>query len=92
MREGDHAKYTVGDQQWYKFLKFHQKNAPKSMKNVRFESGFLHVIRKLIPQQDPNVPITLKPFVSEIHKSASSYRHGVQATNIESHASNAKIL
>ena len=26
--------------------------------------GFLHVIRKLIPQQDPNVPITLNPFVN----------------------------
>ena len=55
------------------------------MKNVRFGSGFLHVSRKLIPQQDPDVSIALKPFVSEIYKSASSYRHGVQATNIESH-------
>ena len=35
------------------FVKFHQKNAPKSMKNVRLGSGFLHVILKLIPQQDP---------------------------------------
>ena len=48
-----------------KCLKFHQKNAPKSMKNVRFGSGFLHVIRKMIPQQFPNVSITLKPSVSE---------------------------
>ena len=31
-----------------KCLKYHQKNAPKSMKNVRFESGFLHVFRKNI--------------------------------------------
>ena len=46
-------------------LKIQTKNAPKSIKNVRFGSGFLDVIRKLIPQQDPNVPIALKPSVSE---------------------------
>ena len=49
------------------------EKVPKSMKNVRFGSGFLYVIRKMLPQQDLNVPITLKPSVSEIYKSASSY-------------------
>ena len=34
-----------------KFVKFHQKKE-KSTKNDRFGSGFLHVIHKLIPQQD----------------------------------------
>ena len=34
-----------------KFFKFHQKKE-KSTKNDRFGSGFLHVIHKLIPQQD----------------------------------------
>ena len=47
------------------FIKFHQKNAPKSMKNVRFGSGFLHVILKLMHQQDYNKKITLTTFVRE---------------------------
>ena len=47
------------------FFKFHQKNAPKSMKNVRFWFGFLHMILKLIHQKDYNKKITLTTFVRE---------------------------
>ena len=52
MREvwwGDREKQQISG---VNFFKFHQKNAPNSMKNVRFWSGFLLVILKLIPQQD----------------------------------------
>ena len=41
------------------------EKVPKSMKNVRFWSGFLHVILKLIHQKDYNKKITITTFVRE---------------------------
>ena len=57
------------------FVKYHQKNAPKSMKNVWFGSGFLHLILTLIHQQY-YVLTTLTTFVREI-SSKSSYFYGL---------------
>ena len=65
MREVVYSGLKLGLMAWYKFRQISSKKLSKSMKNIRFGSGFLHVIRKLIPQQDPNEPIALKSFVSE---------------------------
>ena len=39
----------LGTRSGANFIKFHQKNAPKLMKNARFGSSFLHVIHKSTP-------------------------------------------
>ena len=46
-----HAYFLIDVQKSHFSSNF--EKVPKSMKNVRFWSGFLHVILKLIPQQDP---------------------------------------
>ena len=49
------------------------------MKNVRFGSGFLHVILKLIYQQDYNVSTKLTKFMREISSKSAFSRHVVMA-------------
>ena len=49
--KGSPHAYFLIDVQKSNFSNF--EKVPKSIKNVRFGSGFLHVILKLIPQQDP---------------------------------------
>ena len=53
MREVEEDSDRQGISRGANFFKFHQKNAPKSMKNVQFWSGFLHMILKLIPKDRP---------------------------------------
>ena len=52
------------------------------MKNVRFWSGFLHVILKLIHQKDYNKKITLTTFVRE-KTSKSAYSHAVVMARLQ---------
>ena len=58
-----HAYFLIDVQKSHFSSNF--EKVPKSMKNVRFCSGFLHVILKLIHQKDYSKKITLKTFVRE---------------------------